>query len=525
MTKKRNGFTTVELIVSFILVSIIVFFLFELIFIIKDIYTNSGIKTKLLSKQALLSEKINYDFRTKELSIANKCGETCLELYFSDGKSKVLSYDRKAGILSYGTYKEFLVDGSKFGNIVITAEASKYPLTNQELNGILTIKVPIYNTFLPEEDFGLNIVYQYNSMKTAISTSIVDTVDATKKVFLIGPAEDIAFEGIPYTDPGYYLFDVKTSTTSNNDPSVVVTGEIGNVVGESYYKHYKYYSMNGSIMAEVTRKVTVIKSLYTFNYKGVPEEINIPVKGVYKVETWGASGGGTTSMKGLGGYTSANVNLNLNDKLRIFVGGEGTTGTSNIAAPGGFNGGGDSGGSALNYASSGGGSTDVRLNNDNLSSRLVVAGGGGGGGCRNDSSFTCFGGIGGGASGGIGECSSPTYLGGAGTSTVGGDAASYTTNCTKVATKGASLTGGNGATYVSGSTSYSGGGGGGGYFGGGGGSRYGGGGGGSGYCAASVSSCTQTSGNTTMPTPSGKGYEKGHNGNGFIKITLISVTS
>ena len=69
MTKK-NGFTTVELIVTFTLVSVITYFLLEIIIVLKNIYSDSGIRTNVLTQQALLSEKINYHFITKKFYVA-----------------------------------------------------------------------------------------------------------------------------------------------------------------------------------------------------------------------------------------------------------------------------------------------------------------------------------------------------------------------------------------------------------------------------------------------------------------------
>ena len=83
MTKK-NGFTTVELIVTFTLVSVITYFLLEIIIVLKNIYSDSGIRTNVLTQQALLSEKINYDFRTKKVYVAVKCGDTCARFLFKD---------------------------------------------------------------------------------------------------------------------------------------------------------------------------------------------------------------------------------------------------------------------------------------------------------------------------------------------------------------------------------------------------------------------------------------------------------
>ena len=98
-----------------------------------------------------------------------------------------------------------------------------------------------------------------------------------------------------------------------------------------------------------------------------------PTAGWYKIELWGAAGGGSNG--GKGAYVSAIMYLDINDYLYFYVGEKGNKSTT-------FNGGGSASGSY--YA--GGGATDVRLISGSwddpasLQSRLMVAAGGAGGG-------------------------------------------------------------------------------------------------------------------------------------------------
>ncbi|HPF83532.1 MAG TPA: glycine rich domain-containing protein, partial [Bacilli bacterium] len=246
-----------------------------------------------------------------------------------------------------------------------------------------------------------------------------------------------------------------------------------------------------------------------------------PVNGKYKIELWGASGGGTSAMSGRGGYTVGEFDLQLEQQLNIYVGGQGTTAELGLSAPGGYNGGGATGFSKQYLSSSGGGATDIRIDGSELVNRILVAGGGGGGGSKNDSVATCNGGAGGGTAGTIGTCSAPSYIGGAGTQSAGGAGGTYTTNTSINATAGTLGIGGTGSTYETSTSKSAGGGGGGGYYGGGGGSRYGGGGGGSGYCSGS--NCTTSSGTESFSNTASTGYEVGHKGNGYARITLIAL--
>ena len=137
---------------------------------------------------------------------------------------------------------------------------------------------------------------------------------------------------------------------------------------------------------------------YVENSSNVTEYNNIGIQtftaqktGKYKLEVWGASGGGTGEnvSAGYGGYSTGQITLNKGEVIYIVIGGKGgTTQAPTSQVNGGYNGGG-SGFSADKYGvnnyGSGGGATHIakvsgtlsELSN-NISSILIVAGGGGG---------------------------------------------------------------------------------------------------------------------------------------------------
>jgi len=518
--KNEKGFTLIELISSFVLISLIVALLFEVLFIVKNLYSDSGIKTELLIKQALISEKISDEFNSKNVMIATKCGDSCVEFIFTDGTSSELSFDRNNNTFRYGDYKTQLIDGSKFGNIDISTQKALDVEIGRN-DSIVQIKVPIYHNLIKKQDFGINIVYQYDSRNTAITgLDISDVIDVEKKIYLVGSSDDIAFTGITYNDPGYYVVS-KDGGVSQNDENVIVNGTVGNEVGQTYTLTYTILDMNDNIMDEVTRNVTVINSSTLFTYNGSSQGYVVPVNGLYKIEVWGAQGGsvGTYAQGGKGGYTIGQINLSKNDVLNVYVGGQGSY-EKNSSVVGGFNGGGASGYGSDTSGGSGGGASDVRQNGDTLQNRIIIAGGGGGAGSKNDSSDLATGGAGGGVNGLLGAYSTSSYNGSPGTSTSGGLAATYTTNVTTLPTIGSLGLGGNGGSY---SDTYGGGGGGAGYYGGGGGVRYGTGAGGSGYCG-SMLNCTTYDGTKSFLSTDGVSSETGHSGNGAVKISLISIT-
>lgn len=262
--------------------------------------------------------------------------------------------------------------------------------------------------------------------------------------------------------------------------------------------------------------------ILNYDYVGAVQPVTLP-KGVYKLEVWGAEGGGSrlsgnsnSGLGGLGGYSTGTITIEKDTAIYVYVGGAGGSSTNGNAA-GGFNGGGQG------YASSssepgngGGGASDIRIGADSLYNRVIVAGGGGGGG----------------------EDSSDAYGHGGGTTGVAGTGSPSNGTQTAAGTNG-------GFGVGAGTNKGDGGGGGGGWYGGGTsrsssvGSDTQGGGGGSGYVLTASSSkpsgyalgsqyyltnANTIAGNASMPSVSG-GTETGHTGNGYARITVISIDS
>ena len=157
---KNKGFTIVELLASFTLASIIIIILFQLIINLKELYMSSGIKTELLNKQYILTNKIYTDLLEKKLNSISKCEEArqnCINLTFSDGVTKEFYVDLNNEILYYGDYAAKVNNNSTFGTITISCD------TITVSKKILTIKIPINNQSFANDDFGINIVYPFDT--------------------------------------------------------------------------------------------------------------------------------------------------------------------------------------------------------------------------------------------------------------------------------------------------------------------------------------------------------------------------
>ena len=132
---------------------------------------------------------------------------------------------------------------------------------------------------------------------------------------------------------------------------------------------------------------------YDFDYTGSIQTFVAPSSGIYKLELWGAQGGGVDKVDNngsYGGYACGNIELEEGETLYIGVGGQGgNPGNGSNYGSGGYNGGGNGGRGYSNYhaGGGGGGATHIATNNNrgelknysaNRDEILIVAGGGAG---------------------------------------------------------------------------------------------------------------------------------------------------
>ena len=255
-----------------------------------------------------------------------------------------------------------------------------------------------------------------------------------------------------------------------------------------------YLTMNNNVLSGSPHKNAEQHDyVQKFSYDGQIHSLTIPYTGKYKLQVWGASGGGAnegSSKGGFGGYSEGFVDLNAEDVLYVCVGGKGNPSSGSTMGAAGYNGGGTGDNRSMGniVRGAGGGATHIArvtglLNelSSNLSDILIVAGGGGGAGFYSGSSYG-IGGSGGGFQGATGY-SRDGNSGVGGTQIAGGSgygAGSF----------------GQGGNFSSGHT-YGGSGGGAGLYGGGASENNGGAGGGSGYISPDLTNACMYGYNVT----------------------------
>ena len=412
----------------------------------------------------------------------------------------------------------------------VNSNLSIINISNNEASGVLNSKT---NTLIK--------VFIQNNSGSDITTSIKDIVGFESEKLSVPSNNTSINKGT------YYKVIVKSNdnTYGKVKPNIKLSTSKGTVkytISPNTGYQYKSTTCNGAVsnniltISNITSNTTCevvfepIQVTVNFDMAGgslgvtytEPQEYTytVPYTGDYKLETWGAQGGGNASYAGgYGGYASGNISLTKGQILYLNVGG------TNSGTTGGYNG----GGTALTGGTGGGGATHIATKSgllsslpSDLSSILMVSGGGGGKG------NTGAGGNAGGISGNNGTDGACTNkAGGGATQTAGG-------RCVDSAWCNAGSFGLGG----SGKAGNNGGAGGGGLYGGGsgtGGDCYGGGGGGSGYignsllsnkymycynCTTSDVESTKTYTTSNVSDTPTSDYTK--SGNGAVKITIMN---
>lgn len=166
----NDGFTVVELIISFSLTMVIMVLLFQIVLVLKDIYVSSGIKTEVLVKNSNFLRYVQTDLHDKTLVSLTSCGDQCYQFGYADGSNAQLLTDVSSGTISYGNHKIELVDGSVMDSMSATVYTDS--TVEEGVNDtIVSIEIPIKNKLFPTENHDINIVFQVDT-RTNFTTDL-----------------------------------------------------------------------------------------------------------------------------------------------------------------------------------------------------------------------------------------------------------------------------------------------------------------------------------------------------------------
>lgn len=178
MKSNEKGFTLIEIIVTFCLISTISFLLFQIILSLKNLYTSSDYKTVLLIDQGNLTRRMNDDFFGLNLKEIKTCENgvdqaLCLDFVLTDPSNRneageltrvtkrleiVKPKENVDGKIIYDGYAMTFAKGSTLKDVKATL--SYIPDDTVRYNTFLTIEAPLTNK-LSSGEFGLHFTTQF----------------------------------------------------------------------------------------------------------------------------------------------------------------------------------------------------------------------------------------------------------------------------------------------------------------------------------------------------------------------------
>lgn len=150
---KNKGFTVIETIVSFCLISVVTIMVLQIILSIRDLYVIGDIKTTMLVKQGIMVQKIQDDINKKGINRIDECDikdNNCKKIIFNDGSSTNLQ--KKDEYIYYNNYKYNLLNGSTASDITIDSHESSD-------GKLFKISIPIKHKLL-DDDLGIYVIVQ-----------------------------------------------------------------------------------------------------------------------------------------------------------------------------------------------------------------------------------------------------------------------------------------------------------------------------------------------------------------------------
>ena len=440
----NKGITTIEVIVSFVIVVIITASLYSTVSNYNQKRLIESYKSKIYTYKNTLTKEIQDDFIKIGLTHASYKNEHIgssivhtVNCDLRDGTKRTLIVTQRFTnsnyhvgdpsvddyfMIEYGNEEadellEYPLPNvgqstTKEGNIAYDLSINNV-LINIEDDNILSIYIGFYHPELMTR-YGINIICPIDFVTKGVDSNgkfnVAEVTKATKKYSFhpnggagiinpiaatIGQPFDLPGKGL-YVREGYTL--TEWNTQSDGTGTSYALGE-AIVPTQNQVKETVLYAQWDKVETKV------------FNYTKTIQTYTVTANGRYKLEVWGAAGGSPTSgindnsHGGLGGYTKAEVNLKKDEVLYIVVGGKGSNNSpqgrvdsayvdANVkedgsindivkenGPKGGYNGGGDS---AVGLSSGGGATHIAKVNGllkDIYSSRdKVIIVAGGGGG-------------------------------------------------------------------------------------------------------------------------------------------------
>lgn len=166
----KKGFTLVELIVSFAMISILSLVVFRTTISIQQKQARNIAYSNYVTFYSSVNNVIQTDLVNKIIDELEYCGRNCYKIKYKNEDAKELSIDIENKLIRYGGFVERLPVSFKY-YLDLTITEDIYEAVDGHYNAMLTIRIPMNSTILPNER-DLYYIYQYNSDINPITSKI-----------------------------------------------------------------------------------------------------------------------------------------------------------------------------------------------------------------------------------------------------------------------------------------------------------------------------------------------------------------
>lgn len=158
---KRKGFSTVELIVSFVIVSIVSIAIFKTVTSLMDKINFYQNQSKMTIINGNIINSIQQDLRHRKLYGISECGSNCYDIMYQNFDVRRIKINMTNKTIQYGGVTEKLPSNVKItGDLQLTTQT--FTVEDGKHNAILTIFIPLEDEVM-ETSYSLNVVYQYDN--------------------------------------------------------------------------------------------------------------------------------------------------------------------------------------------------------------------------------------------------------------------------------------------------------------------------------------------------------------------------
>jgi hypothetical protein len=165
--KNNKGFSTLELLISFIIISFVSIAMFRAVLTLNNKLFYYQHTSRLIVFQGSLTNAIQRGLSNEVVNKITPCGTNCYDIRYKNSAIKRLKIDKSVNTIQFGNIIERLPTNTRFIGDLVFDISGIQSNENVKYNTVITFNVAVISDIV-DEVFNINITHQYNSKATPI---------------------------------------------------------------------------------------------------------------------------------------------------------------------------------------------------------------------------------------------------------------------------------------------------------------------------------------------------------------------